>query len=324
MLGFADEIWDHKIEPKEGFQPKSFKTYNLTPEEKKQTRCLFKGQPLMATLFFFVKKKDGKLWPCQDYCYLNEWMIKNTYPLPLISEIMDKIKDRKYFTKLDIWWGYNNVRIKEGDEWKAAFKMNWGLFEPMVMFFGMCNSPAMFQAMMDEIFKDMIKEGIVIIYMDNMFLSAKTKECLQENTRRVLQQLMENDLYLKPKKCEFCKEKVKWLGMVIQEGKISIDPGKLKGIQEWPAPTTVKQVWGFLGFGNFYKRFIRGFSEIARPLNDLLKKDRKFEWTTNCESAFDDLKRRFTSEPILIMPDQTKPFQIKCDALKYASGAVLT
>ena len=237
---------------------------------------------------------------------------------------MDKIKDRKYFTKLDIWWGYNNVRIKEGDEWKATFKMNRGLFEPMVMFFGMCNSPAMFQAMMDEIFKDMIKEGIVIIYMDNMFLSAKTKECLQENTRRVLQQLMENDLYLKPKKCEFCKEKVKWLGMVIQEGKISIDPGKLKGIQEWPAPTTVKQVWGFLGFGNFYKRFIRGFSEIACPLNDLLKKDRKFEWTTNCESAFDDLKRRFTSEPILIMPDQTKPFQIKCDALKYASGAVLT
>ena len=100
---------------------------------------------------------------------------------------MDKIKDGKYFTKLDIRWGYNNVRIKEGDEWKAAFKMNQGLFEPTVMFFGMCNSPATFQAMMDEIFKDMIEEGIVIIYMDDMFLSAKTKERLQENTRRVLQ-----------------------------------------------------------------------------------------------------------------------------------------
>ena len=133
------------------------------------------------------------------------------------------------------------------------------------MFFRMCNSPAKFQVMMDDIFKDLIEEGIVIIYMDDMFLSAKTKEQLRENTRRVLQRLMENNLYLKPKKCEFCKEKIKWLGMVIQEGKITMDPGKLKGIQDWPAPTTVRQVWGFLGFGNFYRHFIRGFSEVARP-----------------------------------------------------------
>ena len=109
------------------------------------------------------------------------------------------------------------------------------------MFFGMCNSPATFQAMIDDIFEDLIKEGIVIIYMDDMFLSAKTKEQLRENTKRVLQWLMENDLYLKPKKCEFCKEKIEWLGMVIQEGKITMDPRKLKGIQDWPAPTTVKQ-----------------------------------------------------------------------------------
>ena len=237
---------------------------------------------------------------------------------------MDKIKDGKYFTKLDIRWGYNNIQIKEGDEWKAAFKTNRGLYEPTVMFFGMCNSPATFQAMMDDIFEDLIEEGIVIIYMDDMFLSTKTKEQLRENTRWVLQRLMENNLYLKPKKCEFCKEKIEWLGMVIEEGKITMDPGKLKGIQDWPAPTTVKQVRGFLGFGNFYRRFIRGFSEIARPLNELLKKDRKFEWTTECQQAFEDLKTRFTSEPVLMLPDQTKPFQIECDASKYASGAVLT
>ena len=194
----------------------------------------------------------------------------------------------------------------------------------MVMFFGMCNSPATFQAMMDNIFEDLIEEGILIIYMDDMFLSAKTKEQLRENTKRVLQQLMENDLYLKPKKYEFCKEKIKWLGMVIQEGKITMDPGKLKGIQDWLAPMTVKQVQGFLGFGNFYQRFIQGFSEIAQPLNKLLKKDRKFEWTTECQQAFDDLKTRFTSGPVLVMPDQMKPFQIKCDASKYVLGAVLT
>ena len=106
----------------------------------------------MATPFFFVKKKEGKLQPCQDYRYLNEWMIKNAYPLPLISELMDKIKDGKYFTKLDIQWVYNKVWIKEGDEWKVAFKANWGLYEPMVMFFRMCNSPATCHAMMDDIF----------------------------------------------------------------------------------------------------------------------------------------------------------------------------
>ena len=327
-------IWDHKIELKEGFQPRSFKTYNLTPEEQSELDVFLKdnlekgyirpSQSPMATPFFFVKKKDRKLRPCQDYRYLNEWTIKNAYLLLLISELMDKIKDGKYFTKLDIRWGYNNIRIKEGDEWKAAFKMNWGLFEPTVMFFGMCNSPATFQAMMDKIFHNMIEEGIIIIYMDNMFLPAKTKECLRENMRRVLQQLMENDLSLKPKKCEFCKEKIEWLGMVIQEGKITMDPGKLKGIQDWPAPTTVKQVRGFLGFRNFYRWFIQGFSEIARPLNDLLKKDRKFEWTPDCQSAFDNLKKQFTSEPVLAMPNQTKPFQIECDASKYASGAVLT
>ena len=139
---------------------------------------------------------------------------------------------------------------------EAAFKTNRGLYEPTVMFFGMCNSPAMFQAMMDDIFEDLIEEGIVIIYMDDMFLSAKTKEQLWENIRWVLQRLMENDLYLKPKKCEFCKEKIEWLGMVIQEGKITMDSRKLKRIQDWPAPTTVRQVRGFLGFGNFYRRFI--------------------------------------------------------------------
>jgi len=136
--------------------------------------------------------------------------------------------------------------------------------------------------------------------------------------------MRENDLYLEPTKCEFAKTKVEWLGMIIEEGKISMDPGKLKGISEWPAPTTVKQVREFLGFGNFYRRFIRHYSEIAKPLNDLTKKDQKFLWTETCQNAFNELKKRFTEEPVLMMPDQTRPFQIECDASKYASGAVLT
>ena len=183
--------------------------------------------------------------------YLNEWMIKNAYPLPLISELMDKIQGAKYFTKLNVRWGYNNIQIKDGDQWKAAFKTNQGLFEPTVMFFGMCNSPATFQSMMDTTFKDLINEGIIIIYMDNLFLFTKDLTSLEENTKRVLQWLMDNNLYLKPKKCEFARTKVEWLGMIIKENRISMDAGKLKGIRDWPTPTMVKEVRGFLGFGNF-------------------------------------------------------------------------
>ena len=145
-------------------------------------------------------------------------MVKNAYPLPLISGLMDKIQGAKYFTKLNVHWGYNNIQIKDGDQWKAAFKTNKGLFEPTVMFFGMCNSPATFQAMMDSTFRDLIDEAIIIIYMDNLFLFAKDLVSPEKNTKLALQRLLENDLYLKPKKCEFAKTKVEWLGMIIEEG----------------------------------------------------------------------------------------------------------
>jgi hypothetical protein len=160
--------------------------------------------------------------------------------------------------------------------------------------------------------------------MDDILIFSKDKKTLEKYTKRVLQRLKENDLFLKPKKCFFCLERIEYLGMILEEGKICMDPSKLKGIQDWPEPKTVKQVRSFLGFGNFYRRFIRKFSEIVRPLNQLLEKDRTFNWTEETQKAFDELKKRFTEEPVLTMPDQTKPFQIECDASKYASGAVLT
>jgi hypothetical protein len=188
------------------------------------------SQSPMASPFFFVKKKDGKLRPCQDYRYLNDWTVKNTYPLPLISEIMDKIKGAKFFTKFDVRWGYNNVRIKTEDQWKAAFKTNRGLFEPTVMFFGMCNFLATFQAMMDSIFSDMIEGRKVIVYMDDILIFGENQEKLEERMKQVLQRLWEHDLFLKPKKCEFNKTTMEYLRLIIQEGKLSMDPVKLGGI----------------------------------------------------------------------------------------------
>ena len=158
----------------------------------------------MATPFFFVNKKGTfKKRPCQDYRYLNNWMVKNAYPLPLISNIMDKVKNAKYFTKMDVRLGYNNVRIHKGDEWKVAFKTKYGLFEPLVMFFGLCNSPATFQHMMNNIFIVQTTKGWIIIYMDDMLILAETMDKLNEQTLEVFQLLRENDLYFNPQKCEF-------------------------------------------------------------------------------------------------------------------------
>jgi Reverse transcriptase (RNA-dependent DNA polymerase) len=265
--------WDYKIKMKERFEPKSFKNYNLTPAEQLELDKFLKenlekgyirpSQSPMASPFFFVSKKDGKLRPCQDYWYLNDWTVKNSYPLPLISEIMDKLKGAKYFTKLDVRWGYNNVRIRKGDEWKAAFKTNKGLFELTMMFFGMCNSLATFQAMIDDIFMMMIDNRLVIVYMDDILIFADTKEELERITKLVLEKLREHDLFLKAKKCEFCQMRIEYLGMIIEEGKISMDAVKLGGIRDWPIPTMLKQTRSFLGFGNFYQKFISHYSELA-------------------------------------------------------------
>lgn len=275
--------YDHPIDLKPDFIPQNCKVYPLTPKEE-QAMNTFLDENLqkgyirpssspMASPFFFVGKKDGSLHSCQDYRYLNEGTIKNTYPLPLISELVNKLKGAKIFSKLDLRSGYNNVRIKDGDQWKAAFKCSKGLYEPTVMFFGLCNSPATFQMFMNDLFKDMIDEGWLLIYMDDMLIFSEDMDTHRTYVKRVLQRLKDNDLFLKPEKCVFKASEVEFLGLIIRPDELAMDPTKLNGIQQWPTPTTVKAVRSFLGFGNFYRRFIPRFSEIARPLNDLTKKD---------------------------------------------------
>ena len=329
--------WDHKIDLKPGFNPKVFKSYQLTPAEDQELQNFLDenlrlgrirpSQSPMGSPFFFVAKKDGKLRPCQDYRYLNEWTIPNAYPLPRTDQLMDRLQGSKYFTKLDIRWGYNNIRIREGDEWKAAFKTNRGLYEPTVMFFGMRNSPATFQNMMNDILDEddgdptpLKCEG----FMDDLMPHGKTIEECRRNTLRTLAKLDKHGLSLKLEKCIFEATEVEYLGLIVRHNELKMDPTKVEGLSNWPTPQNVKQVRQFLGFGNFYRRFIKDYAKIAVPLNALTKKDRKFEWTPDCEQAFQTLKERFTSYPVLRMPDPTKPFQIEADASKYASGAILT
>ena len=163
---------------------------------------------------FFIKKKDGSLRLVQDYRALNTITVKNKYLLPLILELINKLQGARYFTKLDVHWGFNNVRMKDGDEWKATFQTNRGLYEPLVMFFGLTNSPATFQTMMDTIFEDLISEGVVVVYLDDILIFTKTLEEHQEVVQRVMELLQQHNLSLKPEKCEFEKSSVEYLGVI--------------------------------------------------------------------------------------------------------------
>ena len=162
---------------------------------------------------FFVEKKDGKKRIVQDYQYLNKWMIKNNYPLLLISDILENMETKKVFTKINLQWGYNNVRIKEGDKWKAAFTILEGSFEPMVMLFGLTNSPAMFQAIMNELLRDLINTGKVAVFIDDVIVGTETEEGHDEIVAEVIRRLEENDLYVKPEKCKWKVREVGFLGV---------------------------------------------------------------------------------------------------------------
>jgi len=271
--------WDHAIELIPGSEPKLSKVYPLSPVEQKELNSFLEenlhigrirpSKSPMAAPVFFIKKKDSSLWLVQDYRALNSMTVKNKYPLPLISELVSQLREARYFTKLDVHWGFNNVRIKPGDEWKAAFQTNRGLFELLVMFFGMTNSPATFQTMMNDIFRNLIVEDIVVVYLDDILIFTKTEEEHAQAVRRVLRVLKENKLFLCPEKCEFYKQWIEYLGLVISENEISMDPVKVAEVREWPTPENKTDVQVFLGFVNFYRRFIWDFSAKAQPLFDL-------------------------------------------------------
>ena len=331
--------WDHAIELKEG-APEAIncKIIPTTKEEdealkkfiQEQTEkgYIRKSKSPYASAFFFIKKKDGKLCPIQDYRKLNQHTIQNKYPLPLIPELISQVKDANIFSKFDICWGYNNVRIKEGDQHKAAFKTKYGLYKPNVMFFGLTNSPATFQAMMDHILQPWgdkwEPEGVKgSWYMDNVLVASRDKKKHQQATHELLDILEANDLFLKPEKCVWEQPRVDFLGLILEEGVMRMDPAKIAGIATWPTPTSIKQVRSFLGFCNFYRPFIYQFSHIARPLNELTRKDTLWTWGERQQEAFNTLRKRIMSEPVLQQPQLNQQFEVEVDTSGYTIGAVL-
>jgi len=190
---------------------------------------------------------------------------------------MENIGTKKVFTKIDLRWGYNNVRIKKGDKWKAAFMTPKGSFKPTVMFFGLTNSPATFQAMMNELLRDLINMGKVVAFIDNIIIGMEEEEGYDKLVAEVIKMLEENDLYVKPKKCKWKVREVGFLGVVIGPKGIRMEEEKVKGMLDWLMPKYVKNIQKFLGLANYYHQFIEGFTFIAKPLHDLVKKDQKWD-----------------------------------------------
>uniref|UniRef100_A0A8C6MBY8 Gypsy retrotransposon integrase-like protein 1 n=1 Tax=Nothobranchius furzeri TaxID=105023 RepID=A0A8C6MBY8_NOTFU len=273
--------------------------------------------------FFFVSKKDGSLRPCIDYRGLNQITIKNKYPLPLLSSTFEPINDASIFTKLDLRNAYHLVRIREGDEWKTAFKTPLGHFEYLVMPFGLTNAPAVFQSLVNSVLGDFINKFITV-YLDDILIFSKDLSEHRQHVRAVLQRLLKNRLYVKGEKCEFHVPSVKFLGFVLENGKLRTDPDKITAVQTWPTPTTRKQLQRFLGFGNFYRRFIKGYSQIAAPLTQLTSTKIPFSWTKEADQAFLSLKESFAQAPILTRPDPSRPFTLEVDASDTGVGAVLS
>ena len=253
--------WDHAIDLKPN-APSSLncKIYPLTAQEKEVLRkwldkelkkgYITKSKSPYASPFFFIKKKDGKLRPVQDYRKLNKHTIHDTYPLPLIPDLIQQIEDAWVFTKFDVRWGYNNIRIKKGDQWKAAFKTCFGTFQPEVMYFGMSNSPPTFQMFMNMILaaaqdKHRPLGTEILDYMDDILIASKGTTSINDHraaVRDVLQVLQDYNLFLKPKKCVWESPHVDYLGLILEKGVTRMDPAKIAGVRDWPTPTTVKQV----------------------------------------------------------------------------------
>jgi len=257
------QLWDHKIDLLPGQTMKKTSVYRLTPPEKVALHeyitdglkqgTLRRSEAADACSFFFINKKDGKLQPVQDYRPLNVITKKNAALIPLIPKLVDKLLGARFFTKLDIRWGYNNIHIREGNEHKTAFKTPMGLFESLVMTFGLCNAPATFQTFMDTKLADLIDTGHIVVYLDNILIFVHTIAEVIKFTHMVLQRLLDLDLYLQPVKCPFNQTSVEYLGLIISEGELHMDPVKLKAVSSWPIPTKVKNIQEFLGFCNFYQ-----------------------------------------------------------------------
>jgi len=275
-----------------------------------------------AVPVLLVPKKDGSWRMCVDCRAINAITVRYRHPIPRLDDMLDELSGSIIFTKIDLRSGYHQIRMKLGDEWKTAFKTKIGLYEWLVMPFGLTNAPSTFMRLMNHVLRAFIGK-FVVVYFDDILIYSKSFDEHLDHIRQVLAVLREEKLYGNIAKCTFCTDRVVFLGFVVSADGIQVDEEKVKAIQDWPTPVNVSQVRSFHGLASFYRRFVKNFSTLAAPLNNLTKKDVPFTWGHDEDQAFHTLKTQLCEAPLLQLPDFGKTFEIECDASGIGIGGVL-
>ncbi|TPX37422.1 hypothetical protein SmJEL517_g00640 [Synchytrium microbalum] len=313
--------------------PQMKRIYHLSHDESEELRLyvrdmeakgfIQKSKSQFGAPVFFVPKKDGTKRLCVDYRDLNEITVRDRYPIPLTKQLMDTLSSSRIFTKIDLKSAYHLVRIKPGDEHKTAFRCRYGHYEYKVMPFGLTNAPAVFMRLIHQVLHDFL-DVFVVVYLDDILVFSADEAEHVQHVRLVLQRLRDENLFAKLDKCEFHHGSVEFLGVTVTSKGFRMAPSKVKAVAEWPTPVNLKQVQSFIGFANFYRRFIKDFAKVAKPLTDLSQKETPFIWTDKEDLAFKSLRDLIMSEPVLVHPDYERPFIVETDASDFAIGAVLS
>ncbi|GBG73236.1 hypothetical protein CBR_g12954 [Chara braunii] len=272
----------------------------------------------------FARKADGTLRLCIDYRGLNRYTVKNNYPMPRADELFDRLAGNRFFTKIDLRSGYHQICVAAEDQSKTAFRSRFGHYEFTVMPFGLTNATATFQTAMNDIFRDIFEE-YVLVYLDDILVYNRTLEDHIRHLCDVLQHLRKHGFYAKLSKCRFAQRKVDFLGHHVSDQGLHMDDLKITAIAEWPVSTSAKQLRSFLGLTSYYNNFIQGYARYSYVLaSTLLRKNPPWFWTPLCEDAFRALKKAVTCAPVLRLPDFDRPFIVTTDASNFAVGAVLS
>ena len=322
---------DHGITLHAGAQPVAVRPYRYpaTHKDELERQCALmldqglirRSSSAFSSPVLLVKKADGTWRFCVDYRALNAITVKDAYPIPVVDELLDELHGAKFFTKLDLRSGYHQVRMKPEDIAKTAFRTHDGLYEFIVMPFGLCNAPATFQALMNDVLRPFLRRFVLVFFDDILIYSSSWADHLR-HLRAVLTVLQQHQLFVKRSKCAFGASSISYLGHVISDTGVAMDPAKVQAVAEWPPPRSVRAVRAFLGLAGYYRKFVQDYGTIAAPLTSLLKKE-GFTWTADATAAFTALKTAVTSAPVLALPDFSQAFIVECDASTHGFGAVL-
>ncbi|GBG83905.1 hypothetical protein CBR_g37776 [Chara braunii] len=332
--GVVEREVAHTIEIIPGSSILKSRIYRMSPGELDELRRQLKElvergwirpsvSPYGSPVLFVPKKKEGTLRMCIDYRGLNAITVKNREPLPRIDDLLDRVQGCRYFSKIDLKSGYHQIAIRPGDQHKTTFQTRYGLYEFVVMPFGLCNAPGTFQHAMNRIFHDYM-DKFVIVYLDDILIFSKTVEEHVAHLDKVLSLLRQHKFKINGEKCEFGRTRVLYLGHEIFAEGLKPDDAQVANIRDWPCPQSVTEMKSFLGMTGYYRTFVKNYSIMSATLTDLTRLDTPWDWTDECEAAFRHLKHALTHYEVFKLPDPDKPFIVTTDASQYGIGAVLT